>query len=167
VNPVQSGQKVSRKGLLHPHSSHSALIGIGSRRIELSDQKIFLRDKSLFYRANSHRRAQTVGPGVSLTEEDTENDVDVDVDSSESFERNQRIQSFRRRLSADHGIFHQRGRSPLVSPDESGAMLPQGQVTLPNGGTRSHGSPNNANSTSEVSSGYIRYEGKRRKLSCF
>jgi len=164
VNPVQSGQKVSHKRLPHPHSSQSTLIGIGSRRIELSDQKTFLSYKSVFYKAESHRRAQTVGPGASLIEDDTENDVD----SSESIERNERVRSFRR-LSADHGIFH-RQRSPLVSPDLSAAMLPplpQGQVTLPNGGRSSHGSPNNANSTSDVSSGYIRCEGEEAKIKLF
>lgn len=166
MNPVQSGQKASHTRLPHPHSlgvgsTHNpSLIGIGSRRVELSEQKTFLKLKSVFYKAQSHRRAQTVGPGASLTEEDTENDVD----SSESVERNDRMQSYRR-LSADHGTFHRDARSPLsVSSDVSTTMLSQEQVTLPNGGERSHGSPSNANSNSELNSGYTRCEGKWTKI---
>ena len=166
MNPVQSGQKASHTSLLHPHSlgvgsAHIlSLTGIGSRRVELSEQKTFLRYKSVFYKAQSHRRAQTVGPGASLAEDDTENDVD----SSESAERNERMQSYRR-LSADHGTFHRSARSPLsVSTDVSATMLPEGQIAFLNGDERSHGSPNYANSNSEVNSGYRRCEGEWMKI---
>lgn len=158
MNPVRSGQKASH--WLHPPlgigSTHiPSLTGIGSRRIELSEQKTFLNNKTVFYKAQCHRRARTVGPGVSLTEDDTENDVD----SSESVERNERTRSYRR-LSADHGIFHRYGRSPpSVSPDLSAAMLPQGHVTLPNGSRSLHGLPSNASSTGEVNS-WCSHEGK-------
>jgi hypothetical protein len=155
---------VSHRRLLHPHSlgvggTHNpSLTGIGSRRVELSEQKTFLNYKTVFYKAQSHRRARTVGPGASFTEDDTENDVD----SSESVERNERARSYRR-LSADNGIFHQHRRSPpAVSPDLSAAMLPQGQVTLPNGSGRLHGLPSNTNSTGEVDSGYSRCQEKTK-----
>lgn len=70
-----------------------------------------------------------------------------------------------RRLSADHATFHRDARSPLSgSSDVSTAMLPQEQVTFLNGGERSHGSPSNANSNSEVNSGYSCCEGNRTKI---
>lgn len=135
MNPIQSGQKASHTNHSVPITAHiRSLTGIGSRRIELSEQRAFLNYNFVFYKAPSHRRALTVGPGVSLTEDDTENDVD----SSESIQRNGRRQSYRR-LSADHGIFHRHRGSPLsVSPDPSAATPPEGQVTPPDGDRRSN-----------------------------
>lgn len=141
-------------------SAHSVITGIGPRRIDLSEQKTFLNYKYIFYKAPSHRRALTVGPGASLTEDDTENDVD----SSESIERNEHRRSHRR-LSADHGTFHRHGRSPLsVSPDLSVAMLPQGQVTSLDGDRRLLDLHSNADNTSEVYSRCSRCQGKETKF---
>lgn len=140
-------RRVTGRWLLTPSRSHSSLTGIGSHRIELSEQKTFLHYRFFFYKAPRCRRALTVGPGASPAEDDTENEID----SSGSAERDGR-RRFYRRLSADHGIFHRHRRSPVsVSPGPSLAVLPQGQVTSPDG-DRSHGSPSNANSTGEVNS---------------
>jgi len=135
-----------------------SLTGIGSRRIELSERKTFLKYKIVFYKAPSHRRALTVGPGASLAEDDTENDVD----SSEGVQRDEH-RRFYRRLSADHGIFHRHTRSPhSVSPDPSVAMPPEGQVTPPDGDRRPHGLLPNGDSTGEVHSRCSRCQGNKR-----
>jgi hypothetical protein len=129
------------------------MTGIGSRRIELSEQNIFLNNETVFYKAPSHRRASTIGPGASLAEDDTENEVD----SSGSVERNEHRRSFRR-LSAD---LFQRRRSRLSrSSDSSVAMSPQGQVTPPDGG-------GSGNSTGEVNGRYNHCQGKDTKIKSF
>lgn len=93
----------------HPAYSYPAA-SLGPSRLEIAEEKKFMSNTVTFFKAVT-KRAQTIGPGAKLHEDDQE-DSNSSTDQVVTRGRT-------RRLSADHGHFHRPLADRSPSPQQA------------------------------------------------